>query len=82
MDGEKGHAMARSIRNLTILLGKLGIAKDRFVIDHDAITHRFPHAGFPKGRPPWRTGIEYGLSLYEATSWVKRYIKAKVKNTP
>lgn len=66
-------AMVKSFRALTALLGKLGIAKDKFVVNHDENVRKLGFA-IPKPRPPWKEGIEYGLSLSEAVTWVKKYV--------
>jgi hypothetical protein len=69
----KKSAMAKSFRSLTVLLGKLGIAQDKFVVDRDAMLQLMP----VKPRPPWRRGIQYGLGLAEAVAWTKRYLAAR-----
>jgi hypothetical protein len=65
-------AMVKSLRALTSLLGKLGIAKGKFSQDHDELFQIFPKR-VVMPRPPWMTGMGYGLSLGECYQWVKLY---------
>jgi len=70
-------AMMQSFRKLTILLGKLGIGEKYFVINHDENNVWLASQGIaiPQGRPPWKHGKEYGLSLSECRDWVKKYLE-------
>jgi hypothetical protein len=80
-DGIKKSAMAKSFQRLTVILGKLGIAKDRLTIDWDAERTRILGGGGVSPRPPWKTGIEYGLGLAESVAWLKRYLAARKAST-
>jgi hypothetical protein len=75
--------MAKSFRSLTILLGKLGIAKHKFVTDWDdfaTFIHGNKHHVMP--RPPtFKSGIEYGVGLAEAVAWTRRYLAAREAST-
>ncbi len=76
-EGHRKTAMAKSFRSLTILLGKLDIGKDKFVVDNDLML-----AGMPvRPRPPWKRGMSYGLGLAEAVAWTKRYLAAREAST-
>lgn len=70
-------AMVKSFRSLTILLGKLGIAKGKFYHDHDRDDMFLTTLGLPRSRPPWPTGKTYGLTVGESYQWVMRYIGRK-----
>lgn len=82
-EGLRKTAMAKSFRSLTILLGKLGIGKDKFVIDWDDFTK----AHFGSGKyttpraPAYKSGIEYGLGLAESVAWTKKYLAARKAST-
>jgi len=81
-DGMRKTAMAKSFRSLTILLGKLGIGTDKFVIDYDEKTKAFFGGGkYTTPRAPWRTGVDYGLGLKESVAWTKRYLAARKAST-
>jgi hypothetical protein len=77
-DGMRKTAMAKSFRSLTILLGKLGIAPDKLIVDWDT---KYSLNGAVLPRPPFRSGKSYGLGLAEAVAWTKRYLAARKAST-
>lgn len=76
-DKQDRDAMVKSLRALTILLGKLGIARGKFSHDHDHDNLFLTSLGIPRSRPPWPTGTTYGLTVGESYQWVVRYLGRK-----
>jgi hypothetical protein len=63
--------LIKSFRSLTKLLGALGFRN--FVVDHDEIARNRPKQ-WPAPRPPWRSGLSYGIGLKEAKDAVDAYM--------
>lgn len=76
-DAMEKAAMAKGLVALTCMLGKLDVAKDKFVHDHGATLASMKI----RPRPPFRHDIQYGIRMADAVKWTKKYLAARKAGT-